>query len=305
MVDSPLVAPAAPGMPLGDLQYRVAFRTDGWVDCLVLRESERWVGRGLTEGEALDDALSQIFGSAASRALLAKYTVPAAPPSVAPPPAEPEPVAAAPEPEPEPEVAVAATTAETWADDAALNPPPRDAEASFAQALAAIEALRAPAKGAAPDALVDAVTSLAQHVRWVRGRVADAEQWTRALTKLRALAAAMAEHGPAIARILDPRYRPPMPWSALITGVNGAEERRAASEALRESLVESAHDAESLLAWLVPASELFTLRELARLLEPHRRQVADLEGAAATHPDRRLRRKLRDLVKKLGAPTKK
>lgn len=313
MVDSPPAALSAPGMALGELHYHVAFRTDGWVDCLVLRDAERWVGRGLTEADALDDALSQIFGSAASRALLAKHVAAAAQPSaMMPPAAEAPPVEAPVEPEaeavePEAEAAPASErpeAAEVWADEAALEPPPRDAAASFEQAIAAIDALHAP-PGEPPDALVDAATSLAQHLRWLRGRVDDAERWAGAVVKLRELAAAMGERGPAIGRILDPRYKPPMPWSALITGVNGAEERRAASEALRASLVESVGDADTLLSWLVPASELFTLRELARLLEPYRRQVADLEGAAATHPDRRLRRKLRDLVKKLSTPAKK
>lgn len=299
MVNSPPAALGALGMPLSDLHYHVAFRTDGWVDCLVLRDAERWVGRGLTEAEALDDALSQMFGSAASRALLAKHAAAAPQSSAATAPAEPEPAAAPVEPEP----AKVPPAPVAWADDAALDPPPRDPAATFEQAVAAINALRAP-KDAPPDALVDAVTSLAQNIRWLRGRVAD-ERWTSALEKLRELGAALGEQGPAITRMLDPRYRPPMSWSALITGVNGVEERRAASEALRASLVESIGDPETLLSWLVPASEVFTLRELARLLEPYKKQVAGLEGAAVSHPDKRLRRKLRDLVKKLGPAGKK
>ena len=50
--------------------YRVAFRDDGWVECLVWQGTERWVGRGTDRGDALRDAARAMFPSAAARRLL-------------------------------------------------------------------------------------------------------------------------------------------------------------------------------------------------------------------------------------------
>ncbi|MFT3775483.1 MAG: hypothetical protein QM820_59810 [Minicystis sp.] len=81
------------------------FRSGGWVECLVLRERERWLGRGDTEDAALEDALAAMLPSHAARMLLASAVTEEAEgpistcqrvPARAP---EPEIPAAAPEPE--------------------------------------------------------------------------------------------------------------------------------------------------------------------------------------------------------------
>lgn len=55
---------------LRSLGYRVAFRREGWVECLLSTGTERWVGRGIDRGEALDDAVGQLLPSHAARTLL-------------------------------------------------------------------------------------------------------------------------------------------------------------------------------------------------------------------------------------------
>jgi hypothetical protein len=49
--------------------YRVALRHAGWTECLVSRGEERWLGRGLTAAEAVEDALAQMLPSALAREL--------------------------------------------------------------------------------------------------------------------------------------------------------------------------------------------------------------------------------------------
>ena len=41
---------------LASLGYAVVVREQGWVECLLVREDERWFGQGLDEDDALRDA---------------------------------------------------------------------------------------------------------------------------------------------------------------------------------------------------------------------------------------------------------
>ena len=49
--------------------YGVTFRAEGWAECFVSLAAERWIGRGVTEDEALDDALRRMLPSRLARAL--------------------------------------------------------------------------------------------------------------------------------------------------------------------------------------------------------------------------------------------
>ena len=53
---------------LRSLDYDVLFRTDGWVECLVAGNGERWMGRGIDQASALRDVERQMFPSHAARA---------------------------------------------------------------------------------------------------------------------------------------------------------------------------------------------------------------------------------------------
>jgi len=52
---------------LGSLGYTVAFRCDGWTEALAWCPGERWLGRGGTDAEALEDVLGQMLPSRAAR----------------------------------------------------------------------------------------------------------------------------------------------------------------------------------------------------------------------------------------------
>jgi hypothetical protein len=47
--------------------YDVVFRRHGWTECLVFHADERWLGRGVTDDDALDDALHQMLPSRLAR----------------------------------------------------------------------------------------------------------------------------------------------------------------------------------------------------------------------------------------------
>ena len=96
---------AALGPLLRKAGYTVVFRSGAWVECLVHREAERWLGRGASEADALVDAVRGMLRSHLSRTLLGRLVV--AVPVRAAASAPPEPVAAV-APAPEPVAAVVA-----------------------------------------------------------------------------------------------------------------------------------------------------------------------------------------------------
>lgn len=51
--------------------YRIGLRRDGFLSVLVSAPGERWLGHGVDEAEALEDAVAQMFPSRAARAALA------------------------------------------------------------------------------------------------------------------------------------------------------------------------------------------------------------------------------------------
>ena len=59
-------------------QYRIAFRGSAWVECLIQRGAERWLGHGTSEDDALADAVARMLPSHLGRALLS-HTLVAAP----------------------------------------------------------------------------------------------------------------------------------------------------------------------------------------------------------------------------------
>lgn len=56
--------------------YRWSCREQGYTECLIARQDERWLGRGLSAREALDDALRQMLPSALARASVFATSLP-------------------------------------------------------------------------------------------------------------------------------------------------------------------------------------------------------------------------------------
>ncbi|WAS98100.1 hypothetical protein [Nannocystis punicea] len=58
---------------LADSGYRHAMYTHQWTEVLIWRDAERWLGRGPDRDSALEDALTQMFPSAAARQLFDRF----------------------------------------------------------------------------------------------------------------------------------------------------------------------------------------------------------------------------------------
>lgn len=58
---------------LADSGYRHAMYTHQWTEVLIWRDTERWLGRGPDRDSALEDALTQMFPSAAARQLFDRF----------------------------------------------------------------------------------------------------------------------------------------------------------------------------------------------------------------------------------------
>lgn len=58
---------------LADSGYRHATYTHQWTEVLIWRDTERWLGRGSDRDSALEDALTQMFPSAAARQLFDRF----------------------------------------------------------------------------------------------------------------------------------------------------------------------------------------------------------------------------------------
>ena len=50
--------------------YEIRFRENEWVECLIFREREAWIGQGLDQDAALEDALDKACPSHVARQLL-------------------------------------------------------------------------------------------------------------------------------------------------------------------------------------------------------------------------------------------
>lgn len=72
MTPPPLIAPQLRHWQsrLQRLGYKLTFRSHTWVECFARRPGERWLGRGDSEDEALDDLLQQMLPSHVARTSL-------------------------------------------------------------------------------------------------------------------------------------------------------------------------------------------------------------------------------------------
>ena len=121
-----------------------------------------------------------------------------------------------------------------WADDAALVPPPPDAEAMLRQVQADLSRSLANQDELEPARMRSRTLSvtneieierIAQRVRWLRGSV-DPETWSEAIGHLRRIASRFPAQRPGgLADVLDSAYRPPRSW-ALACGYDPEKKER-------------------------------------------------------------------------------
>ncbi len=196
------------------------------------------------------------------------------------------------------EAAAAGFDEDGWADTAARLPVPPDPEALLARVAAELDALPAPTNGAASPPLdVETILRGAQTLRWIRGSVDDHLTWGTTVGRLRRLLPTLGVQGAVVRKTLDPAFRPGLPWARVVMARPENEVRPDLTGELRAELDETGKDSEALLSWLLRAFDAFPTPDLAEMLRPRREQVAALGEAAAGHEDRRIRRRLRDLIR--------
>jgi hypothetical protein len=111
---------------------------------------------------------------------------------------------------------------------------------------------------------------------------------------------------PRVREVLDHRTKPPVPWAEVL----GAIPRESicghadSAEAIRTELAAACATREALVAWLVRAFDVLNTPDLVALMVPLKRELDELDENALNHPDRRVRRRLRELVKRVSDAAK-
>jgi hypothetical protein len=202
-----------------------------------------------------------------------------------------------------------------WMDQSALAPAPNDVAGLMRESAATLERVlgplsRAPAREARTrihaegSALVAELLPPARALRWLRGHDPDPEAWATAFGRLRWIAGQLRGDAADLLReVLDADYRPPMGWAQTLGQDPGRKRmRRRRREVLNGVTGLREADEGALVAWLVEAFELGTELpnpRLAGLLYPVRDRIAALAIDALPDSNRRLRKRLADLKKRL------
>lgn len=203
-----------------------------------------------------------------------------------------------------------------WADLIARTPAPPDPDAMFDELDAELKTLLVP-PGEVPNGRLgeltavemDALISAARRLRWVRAQIKKDLDWGVAMGRLRRALPGLGDRAARVKEILDNRYRPSAPWQRLVGEGDAPESVITESPTrLQADLPAALENKETLLAWLIRAFDVLNTPVLAEMLQPGRELLAGFTEEELNHPDRRVRRRLRELVKRMAeveaAPSK-
>lgn len=206
---------------------------------------------------------------------------------------------------------------EGWADDALLEPQPHDAarrlqrcrktvEKSTGTLLASPPRGRGKAVGSIGEQQAAVLLETAAELRWLRGCEAiDAVAWLEAMGRLRWHAERLPKKWRVrLQRLLDPATKPSRRWADRFGYDPQKIERRRRRRALRKEWRERREgaDADYVAAWLERAireSDLTNV-DLVPMLEGFEEVVLSIDPRR--FEDRKVRRRLRDLRKRLSDP---
>ncbi|MEO5731380.1 MAG: hypothetical protein ABI134_21345 [Byssovorax sp.] len=187
-----------------------------------------------------------------------------------------------------------------WIDANAGRLAPPNPDALLAQTVADLDALLARAGEALPEGQdLAALVRIAQTLRWVRQSVQDHLAWGLAMGRLRRLSLSLGLPGATLRRTIDPTFRPSSSWIPADTVQPDSAPKKDISAELVAELTELDPDGTTLFPWLLRAFDVFPTPTLAEMLRPWRKQTAALGEIAATYEDRRIRRRMRDLLQRL------
>ncbi len=190
-----------------------------------------------------------------------------------------------------------------WADAAALEPQPWDADAELQAVRAEAERFNGPTRpGPAPDA--EDFWRLGCHIRWLRGAVLDQRAWGQLMGWLRFHAAHDRRLSDAAGQLLAGSYVPECPWARLLGRDVVREAQRGAVERFLAAGPPAA-DEPSRAAWLHEAlllAEGDGFEPVLAALAAQREWIVDPAPAVTQALDTRpLRRRLRRIQESLAA----
>ena len=197
-----------------------------------------------------------------------------------------------------------------WADASARTPRPADPDALFEEVDTDIKSILVP-PGEVPNGRAgelsssdfEQLLSAARRLRWVRGGVRDDLAWGVAVGRIRRAIPNLGERAARVRDVLDHRHKPSAPW-AKVLGELPAEPATAAGESpadLRAALPAASVTKEGLLAWLIRAFDVINTPDLVALVVPLKHELTGFSEDTLNHPDRRVRRRLRELVKRVAS----
>lgn len=201
-----------------------------------------------------------------------------------------------------------------WADALAKVPPPPDADAMFDDVDAELRTLLASTSGDAPTGKTteigntefEAVLVAARKLRWLRGCVRDDIAWGVAMGRLRRVLPNMGERSMRVRDVIDYRTKPVVPWGKVLgIGISTVpeeipEEPTENAAELTAELTQARETKEGLMNWLLRAFDVLNTPDLVALLVPLRSEMAAFGDDSLNHPDRRVRRRLRELVRRVA-----
>lgn len=189
-----------------------------------------------------------------------------------------------------------------WIDAHPVGPPPPHPDVVLAQTVKELDALLA----RAGDALTDehdlaAIVRIAQTLRWVRVSTQEHLVWGLTMGRLRRLAHPLGASGALLRKTIDPAHKAVSSWIPAPAAPSESALLEESAAKLRADLAELGVGEDTLLPWLIRAFDVFPTPALAEMLRARRGPITALAEIAATYEDRRIRRRLRDLIQRLAS----
>jgi hypothetical protein len=197
-----------------------------------------------------------------------------------------------------------------WADGAARLPKPADPDALFHEVDAELKAMLIP-PGEVPNGRMgelgpiefEGLLNAARKLRWLRGAVKDDLAWGIAMGRLRRAVPGLGERAGRVREALDHRLKPSTSWAKTLGEREAApiSEPKETAANLEAALPAARESKEALMAWLIRAFDVLNTPDLVVMLAPIKDDIAAFNEETLNHPDRRVRRRLRDLVRQLAS----
>lgn len=188
-----------------------------------------------------------------------------------------------------------------WFDRGTPAPSAMEAEIRMSHARRTIEGTlgHEPDPSVLPAETLHELATAAGELRWVRTvPEVDGAEWGRLMGALRRIARKVGSDGTVLRQHVDPNHAPQGGWRTWLT----SKTKDARDEELLRQKPDAEENNEALWAWIRKGFDAVSVPELVELVGDLEERVLELEESDLPNPDRRYRRKLRELQRRLSAP---